>query len=291
MNISSPYFATRAFFVVSYLAAAGACLAAPAGQGAGGQQNGMQAVPTDLQQTELHSLTDVQRQPGVKIDAREQSAYDAFYRVKPELVEKKIQLGNTFLAKYPSSVFAEAVDAGLVNAYYAKQDWKNFYATADRALALRPDDVDVLTTVGWVIPHFYDARADDADDQWTRAETFEKHAIEVLGKMSKPADLTEEQFTAAKAQKEIQAHSALGLVYFRRSDYANSAAELQRSLENNKNPDQTDLFVLGIDFQNLNQFSDAAAAFDRCAQQVGGLQDRCKQSVEAVKKQVAQPKP
>ena len=55
----------------------------------------------------------------------------------------------------PQSIFAEAVDAGLTNAYYDKQDWKDFYAAADKALALKPDDVDVLSTVGWVIPHFY----------------------------------------------------------------------------------------------------------------------------------------
>ena len=256
----------------------------------GGQQAVPRATSTDIQQTELHALTDVQRQPGVTIDPKEQSAYDAFYRVSAELPDKKIQLGGAFLAKYPKSIFTEAVDAGLVEAYYQKQDWKDFYVTADKALALKPNDVDVLATVGWVIPHVYDAHDDNADQQLAKAEACEKHALELLGTMPKPSGLTDAQFNASKAQKSMQAHSALGLVFFRRQDYAHSSAELQQSMQNNPGPDPTDLYVLGIDFQNLNKFSEAADAFGRCALEPGDLQGRCKQSAEDAKRQAAQPR-
>jgi len=268
------------------------CAASPSfAQGmAGGQQAVPRTTSTDMQQTELHALTDVQRQPGVKIDPREQAAYDAFYRVNSGLADKKIQLGNAFLEKYPKSIFAEAVDAGLVNAYYEKQDWKAFYSTADKALALKSDDVDVLTTVGWVIPHFFNPRDDNADEQLSKAEEYEKRALQTLGAMPKPSGLTDAQFAASKAEKTIQAHSALGLVYFRRDDFAGSAAELQQSMQNKPSPDPTDLYVLGIDLQNLAKFSDAAEAFGRCAQVSGNLQDRCKQSADEAKKQIAQPK-
>jgi tetratricopeptide (TPR) repeat protein len=245
---------------------------------------------TDMQQTEMHELTDVQRQPGVTVDPKEQKAYDVFYHTNSELADKKIQLGNAFLEKYPTSIFAEAVDAQLTNAYYDKKDWKDFYATADKALALKPDDVDLLTTVGWVIPHVFDPHADDADKLLDKAETCEKSAIQVLNTMTKPARLTDAQFAAAKAQKASEAHSALGLVYFRREDYAGSVTELQQAMQNNANPDQTDLFVLGMDLQNLSRFADAADAFGRCAQVAGNLQDRCKQNADMARKQISQPK-
>jgi tetratricopeptide (TPR) repeat protein len=259
------------------------------GGGSRTQSKPMQGA-TDIQQTELHQLTDVQRQPGIKIDPKEQSAYDVFFRLGPADADKKIQLGNAFLEKYPTSIFAEAVDAGLTNAYYAKQDWKDFYATADKALALKPDDVDLLTTVGWVIPHIYNPHADDADKLLDKAESCEKSAIQVMNTMAKPASLTDAQFAAAKAQKAIQAHSALGLVYFRRQDYDNSVKELQQSTANNPSPDQTDLFVLGTDLQNLDRFTEAADVFGRCSQIAGGMQDRCKESADLAKKQAAQPK-
>ena len=289
MKISLSRYALRTLFTLNAVMIFVAVPCHAQGMG-GGQQAVPRSTSTDVQQTELHMLTDVQRQPGVKIDPKEQAAYDTFFHVNSELPDKKIQLGNAFLAKYPTSIFAEAVDAGLVDAYYAKQDWPDFYATADKALALKPDDVDVLTTVGWVIPHVYNPHDDNAQEQLNKAETCEKHAIEVMGTMPKPAGLTDKQFAASKAQKAIQAHSALGLVYFRREDYANSASELQQSMVNNPSPDQTDLYVLGIDLQNLNRFGEAADAFGHCAQATGNLQDRCRQSADEAKRQAAQPK-
>ncbi len=284
VNIPSAQFAIGALS----LSFAASILVAPISRA----QMGNPATPvqesTDMQQTEMHQLTDVQTQPGVRIEPKEQKAYDVFFHSEDS--DKKIQLGNAFLEKYPKSVFAEAVDAGLTNAYYDKQDWKDFYATADKALALKPNDVDVLTTVGWVIPHVYDPHADNADELLDKAETCEKTAIQVLNTMKKPAGLTDAQFTAAKALKASEAHSALGLVYFRREDYAQSMTELQQATQNNPNPDPTDLFVLGTDFQNLNKFADAAEVFGRCGQIAGNLQDRCKQNADIAKKQAAQPK-
>jgi tetratricopeptide (TPR) repeat protein len=287
MSIPSMGFAARAILLI---AVAGIFIAPVSHAQMGGSQARPIQSSTDMQQTEMHELTDVQRQPGVTVEAKEQKAYDAFYHASSQEPDKKISLGNAFLEKYPKSIFAEAVEAGLTNAYFTKEDWKDFYASADKALAIKPDDVDVLASVGWVIPHFYNPRADNADEQLNKAETCEKHAIEVMATMPKPASLTDAQFAAAKAQKASQAHSALGLVYFRREDYANSVTELQQAMQNNANPDQTDLFVLGMDLQNLDKFADAAEVFGRCGQIAGNLQDRCKQNADMAIKQVAQPK-
>jgi tetratricopeptide (TPR) repeat protein len=235
---------------------------------------------TDSMQTELHMLTDVQTQG---VDHKELEAYKAFYNENQE-VAKKIQLGQAFLQKYPKSTLTEPVEAGLVQAYVEREDWKDVYTSADSALALKPDDIDVLTTVGWVIPHVYHPDDADGDAQLAKAETYEKHAIDVLATMPKPKGLTDAQFAAAKNQKAAQAHSALGLIYFRREDYDTSAKELQQVLQLNPTPDPTDLYVLGIDLQNIKRYSDAADAFNRCAQTAGALQDRCKESADTVKR-------
>lgn len=247
----------------------------------GGQQATPQSNGADSLQTELHSLTDIQRQPGV--DPKEFADYKRFYNENAEPA-KKIELGKAFLQKYPKSTLAEAVDAGLVNAYIARQDWPDLYSTADSALALKPDDIDVLTTVGWVIPHVYSPDEPDADSLLNKAETYEKHALDVLTTMPKPSHISDAQFAAMKAQKFLQVHSALGLVYFRRSDYDASAKELVEATQGNANADQADLYVLGIDQQNLKHYSDAADAYSRCAQISGGLADQCKQGVDNAKK-------
>jgi len=248
-------------------------------QGTMGQPAGPINAGVESLQTELHMLTDVQTQ---KADPQEANAYTAFYKANEPA--KKIQLGNSFLQKYPKSPLAEHVDVGLMNLYYSQQDWKNFYTSADNALALKADDVDVLTTVGWVIPHFYNPNDADADSQLDKAEKLEKHAIEVIPAMPKPSSLSDAQFATLKAQRTIQAHSALGLVYFRREDYDDSVKELQQSTKDNPAPDPTDLFVLGVDLQSLKRYGEAVDAFNQCAQIAGGMQDRCKQGADEAKR-------
>ena len=218
---------------------------------------------------------------GHEVMREEDSAYQAFLKERDPA--KRIKLGNDFLQRYPKSTLAEQVDVGMMNIYRAQQDWKNTYLWADHALALQPDDVDVLTTVGWTIPHVYTPDDPDADQELDKAEKYSKHAIEVLLNLPKPPKMSNEDFTAAKAKRSCQAHSALGLVDFRRDDYENSAKELQQATQGNPAPDPTDLFVLGIDLQNLKRYDEAAAQFTACGQIAGTLQSQCQQNAGKMK--------
>jgi tetratricopeptide (TPR) repeat protein len=254
-------------------------------------RSGAQAVPNQTQMG-LSSSTLADALHGNDVDAQAQrdqkAAYKAF--LAQQEATKKIELGKDFVQRYPKSPLAERVDVGMMDIYRAQRDWKDSYLCADHALALQPDDVDVLATVGWTIPHVYSPDDPDADQELNKAETYAKHALDVMAKMPKPADLTDAQFEAAKARRTFQAHSALGLVYFRREDYANSAKELELSTKGNPVQDATDLFVMGVDLQNLNRYSEAEDAFTGCSQIVGPLQDRCKQSAVTAKAQATQAK-
>jgi tetratricopeptide (TPR) repeat protein len=225
-----------------------------------------------------------------KLDPQEEAAYKAFYDAGPQAVDARIQLGNDFLQKYPTSRYVESVYAALVQAYYSKQDWKNFYTDADKALALNADDVSVLTVVGWVIPHNLNPSDPDAQKNLDKAERYEKRAIEVIAAMPKPASLTDDQFVTSKAAVLSEAHSGLGLIYFRRQQPADSASELQQATQGTASPDPTDFYVLGLDLNNLKRFPEAADAFNHCSQIAGVLQDRCKQNADNARKQESQPK-
>ncbi len=241
-------------------------------------------------QQALHEGSQQQPKAAPKVDPKEEADYKAFFDANPEEPDKKIELGKDFLRKYPMSRYAESVEAGLVQAYYLKQDWKDFYATADQALALNPDDAGVLTVTGWVIPHVYNPNDPDAPKSLDKAEQYEKHAMQVLQAMPKPATMTDEQFTQSKTALLAEAHSGLGLVYFRRQQSEDSVKELQQATQSAPKPDPTDFFVMGIDLQTLGRNADALDAFNKCAQIPSGLQDRCKQSADTAKKQIAPPK-
>lgn len=227
---------------------------------------------------------------GPKVDPKEEAAYKAFFDANPQDADAKIRLGTDFLKTYPSSRYGEAVNAGLVQAYYQKQDWTNFYAAADRALVLNPNDVDVLVIVGWVTPHIYNPNDPNSAKRLEEAEANEKKAIDLIPSLPKPINLTDDQFTEVKSEKLAEAHSGLGLVDFRRQNYDDSIKELQQAIQGSKNPDPTDLFALGAAFQNSQHYAEAANAFNQCAQILSGIQDQCKQQAATASKLAAQTK-
>jgi tetratricopeptide (TPR) repeat protein len=224
---------------------------------------------------------------GPKVDPAEEADYKAFFELKPDENDKRIDLGETFVLKYPSSKYTEGVYSQLANAEYAKQNYPKMYADADKALALNPDDPTLLVLIGWVMPHQYDPNDPKSDAQLDKAEKYEKHALEVLPTVPKPATMTDAEFAAAKAGAESQAHSGLGLVYFRRQNWEGAITELTKATATATPPDPTDYYVMGVSLGHLNRFAEAADAYGKCAAVPGGLQGACKQKADDAKKQAA----
>lgn len=241
----------------------------------------------DNQNQQLKEQT-LQNSP--KVDPKEEAAYKAFFDANPQDADAKIRLGTDFLKTYPKSRYNEAVNAGLVQAYYQKQDWNNFYSAADRALELNPNDVDVLVIVGWVTPHIVNASDPSSAKRLDQAEANERKAIDLIPNLPKPINLTDDQFVEVKNQKLAEAHSGLGLVDFRRQNYDDSVKELQQAIQGSKTPDPTDLFALGAALQNSQHYTEAVNAFNQCAQILSGIQDQCKQQAATASKLAAQTK-
>jgi tetratricopeptide (TPR) repeat protein len=270
-----------------------ACLAAAPqvrAQGMGTQQQ------TQEQKPSLQNPTP-QKPAAPAIDPKEEAAYKAFFAMKPTApadFDAQIQAGEDFVKNYPQSRYLAVVYSRLTNAYFERQKLDKMYAAADKALQLNPNDLTVLTLVGWVIPRGSPGAPDYAG-KLDKAEQYEKHALDLLATLTKPAELTDEQFAKTKASAVAQAHSGLGLVYFREGKKDESAVELTKATDGNPQPDPTDYFVLGVVQENLNKFADAQKSFDSCAQFLSPLQDRCKQgSAEAKAKvgtQLQPPKP
>lgn len=222
-----------------------------------------------------------------KIDPAEESAYKTFSDSKASDTDKQIQAGEQFVEKYPASRYDLQVYTALTQDYMNKQQTDKMYASADKALALDPDDVSILVLIGWAIPHHYDPKDLEADRKLDKAEAYEKHALDVLATLPKPANLSDEDFAKVKTQAQSQAHSALGLVYFRRQDYEKSITELQQGASTAPSPDPTDYFVMGIELQKLTKYKEAGDAFDKCAGLGGQLASRCKDNADSAKKLAA----
>lgn len=271
------------------LAAALAFAPASTAQGMGGQSP-QPARPTPPPST-VQAPTPAAQPAEPPKDPEEEKGYKAFYDVKLDATDQTILLGEQFVQKYPMGKYSEQVYSRLTQAYFDKQQFEKMYAASDKALALNKDDVSVLVLVGWVIPHKIDPNDMEADRRLAKAEEYEKHALAVLEAMPKPAAMTDDQFAKSKVAAQSQAHSGLGLIYFRLQDPAKSVDELQKGASTATNPDATDYYVMGMELTQLKRYTEAADAYDKCSKILGGLQDRCKQAGDQAKKQAATPAP
>jgi tetratricopeptide (TPR) repeat protein len=261
------------------------------GGGSGGQQQ--QSPPSLKPQDQTKPAAQQEQKPAQPpVDPEEEKAYKAFTDVKPDAFDQEIQVGEQYVQKYPSGKYVEQVYSRLTNAYFQKQQLDKMYAAGDKALAINPNDVSVLVLVGWVIPHNYDPNDPEADRRLAKAETYEKKAIDYLATMPKPDNVTDEQFAKAKQASLAQAHSGLGLVYFRQQQFDKAVTEMQQAVKFDPTPDSVDLYILGVSLNQLKRYPEAADAFQKCAATPGAVQDRCKQREgEAKKLAAAQPAP
>lgn len=244
------------------------------------QTNPPQQQTNPPQQAQKPSLNNPQQNAAPPVDPKEEAAYKTFYDMNPSTdadYDAQIKAGGQFLTDYPQSHYREVVYARLAAAYFKKGQIDKVCDAADKALAINPDDLTVLTQVGWMIPHATPSTP-NYDQDLAKAEQYEKHALEVLNSLNKPANLTQEQFDQTKNAGLSQSHSGLGLVYFRQKKFELSSAEMGQATTVAKDSDPTDFFILGLDDENLQKYADSAKAFDACAQITSSLQDRCKQA-------------
>jgi tetratricopeptide (TPR) repeat protein len=222
------------------------------------------------------------------VDPAEAAAYKAFETEGSP--EAKIELGESFEWRYPNSVYAKVVEGVLVTLYYEKKDWAKFYSSAHDALTMDPDNLPVLTLVGWTIPRQYKDGDPTMAARLDEAEEYDKHAIGLVAAMKKPKGVTEDQFKNAQDGLAWKAHSGLGITYFRRKNYSDSVKELQIAIqEESSEVDPADLYILGIDLQNLIRPSEAEDAFKKCAAIADNntMQGACKQSADTAAKLAA----
>ena len=200
---------------------------------------------------------------------------------------KRIQLAEEFLQKYPQSRYRGAMYQALVSGYFATQQVPKMLDAGEKEVALNPNDAPVLAVMGQALARTYNAKAPDAAKQLDKAEQYSKRAIEITPTLTKPENLTDEAFSNAKNDTLVMAHSGLGLVYIRRQKFSEAIPELEQSVkaDSHPDPDPVNYYLLGVADKQTSHFEAAAAAFSKCATVQSTLQAACKSGAEDAKKQ------
>jgi tetratricopeptide (TPR) repeat protein len=200
---------------------------------------------------------------------------------------KKIQLAEEFLQKYPQSRYRATMYQALVSGYFATQQVPKMLDAGEKEIEINPNDAPVLAVMAQTLARTYNPKVPDADKQLDKAELYSKRAIEITPTLSKPENLTDEAFSNAKNDTLVMAHGGLGLVYIRRGRFSEAIPELEQSVKGDSrpDPDPVNYYLLGIADKQTSHFDAAAAAFSKCAAVPSSLQAACKSSAEEAKKQ------
>jgi tetratricopeptide (TPR) repeat protein len=256
---------------------------AMAQQQGSGQQQGQQQQPPPTGQLPGAAPA----APAPAVNPEEEKAYEAFYKLGRTENDKAIEAGEAFLKTYPESRYKEAVYQKMATAYFSKNDMEKFAEFSEKTLELNPDNVDILPMMALVMPRRIDPGGLGGQEKLARVEGYAKRGIELLNAMQKPEAMAQEDFDKARNEKLSMCRSGLGIVYYQKQRFADSAAELEQAVKMAANPDPSDVFILGMAYQNARRFADAAGAFERCSQVTWAWQERCKAAHAEAKKLAA----
>jgi len=249
---------------------------------------GQQPAPSqDKSKTPEATPLSLDAAPPPPVNAEEDTAFKAFQALAPGEHPKKIELGEAFVQKYPQSRYLPAIYSSLTISYMQTNQIPKMLEIGDKAVALTPSDVTTLAILSQTISRVTNSTTPNASQQLQKAEKYSKSAIEIIPTMTKPANLTDEAFTAAKNQALVAAHSGLGLVYVKTGKNQEAIGELEASIKLDSNPDPVNYYLLGIANKSTSHFEDAIAAFNKCAEIAGQMQPTCKAQAEDAKKKSA----
>jgi tetratricopeptide (TPR) repeat protein len=221
--------------------------------------------------------------------AEEDAAFKAFQAVPSSDANKKIELGEAFLQKYPESRFKSPVYGALTYAYVQIGQVQKMQEYGEKEIALAPNDVSTLALLAQTLPRSIRSNTtpQEAAQLLAKAEQYSKQAIDITPTIPKPANMTDEAFASAKNQTLAMAHGGLGLVYVRRGKSAEAVTELDQAVKIDPNPDPVNYYLLGMANKSTSHFDDAIAAFNKCAEMAGPMQATCKAQAEDAKKKSA----
>jgi tetratricopeptide (TPR) repeat protein len=249
-------------------------------------------VPSWAQSDQNKNPSLEQAKPGQAKDAAgklpivpkdEANAYKAVYDARDGEPAHAIELGEAFVLKYPNSVYNVGVYSELTTAYLGANQPEKMIDAGTKALALNPDNIDVLPVLAWAIPRRVNTQTPNGPQLLATAQGYARHAIEVLGTMAKPAGVDDAAFAKAKNDKLSMCHDGLGVADLKTGKNDDAITELSEAIKLSPSPDPVEYYLLGVADESGNHFTDAIASFNKCVSD-GPMQAQCKSGISDTKK-------
>jgi tetratricopeptide (TPR) repeat protein len=233
---------------------------------------------------------------GIRLTPEEAQAFQA---IQNELdPDRKIQLAADFAEKFPQSALVSEVYATEAMAYTQKNQFEKAVELGQESLQADPDNLRALLLITPILPEPQMLRGSELDKSKRLAltEDYAKHILELVDKLPRRPNETDEQLNQRKAELSALPHSALGMVHLDRAGMAlqgmdrdelqKAEQEYQLAVTTTDRPTAQDYFRLGETRTMLNKLGEAIEAFSKASQLGEGtvIKTLADQKVEALKK-------
>lgn len=242
---------------------------------------------------------------GPQASAEERQLYQA---ISTELnagldPDKVISLSQDFEKKFPSSAFLSYVYAFEATGYQQKGDLPKSVEAGEKSIKLNGDNLMTLIILSSMLPQPQLMSGGDLDKQkkLAEAEADANHALEIIEKMPKQQNETDDALKKRKDTFSSGPHSALGMIHLQRAtmglsgmdqdELTKAAQEYKKSVDLHPAPE--DYYRLGEVYEHQNKIDDALAAFSKASElgQGSGIQQFADTKIEELKKRQWQAKP
>jgi len=154
--------------------------------------------------------------------------YDAFQAfVKESDPQKRISLIQAFIQKYPKSDFEANAYVAEMQTYGQLNQTNDAIASAKKALAAGPDNLDALAYLSFTFPYTFKASASDAQTELSQASQNAQHGLQVLQNLQKPAGVSQEQFDSYVKTKRAIFNIAEGFAALQQKNYSQTIKSLE----------------------------------------------------------------
>jgi tetratricopeptide (TPR) repeat protein len=174
--------------------------------------------------------------------------YDAYNAMATEKdLNKKISLAEAFLQKFATSDFKSGAYLAEMQTYFQLNKGDQAIEAGKKALEADPDNLDALAFLSYVFPFVFKADDSEATSKLSRADSDAHHGLEVLQKLQKPANATDEQFTQYVKPKRAVFNGAIGFAALQRKDYPNAITAFKAAVDDNPSDVYT-FYRLGLSY-------------------------------------------
>lgn len=216
--------------------------------------------------------------------------------------DRKIQLVKDFAQKYPKSGVLTYAYFIAQTVYLQKNDLQQVLDYGEKALQLKPDNLNALMLMATILPQPQVTRNDpDPEKKLSEAEADANKALTIIPQQPKMATETEEAFELRKAQYSESTHAALGLIHlirasqglsgFDQGELAKAETEYNAAIAATKDPNPENHFRLGEVYAHEGKVDDAIQSYSKASQLDQGtpLKQMADDNIEQLKKAKAAP--